>query len=97
MSFTLSKKLVPVLLTAKDGRKYAVVNGGNRAKLTLGFDDGISQEVAVPFEQIPEEARTNGTKLYFDAEGAVTGWDAAPGGKTKSSTTAGSMTMRRPG
>ncbi|QZA70840.1 hypothetical protein AH06_59 [Erwinia phage AH06] len=96
MSFTLSKKLVPLLIAAKDGRQYATVKGGNRAKLVLGFDDDVTQEIAVPSEVIPEEARTNGTKLYFDAEGAVTGWDAVVQ-KTQGSSTGGSITMRKAG
>lgn len=96
MAFALNAKLVHFLLKAEDGRLYANVSGGNATKLIITLSEGITQEVGAAAQDVPTEARVNGTKLYFSPEGEVTGWDI-PEQKLKSAATGGSMNMRRPG
>jgi len=96
MAFALDAKLVPFLFKTKDGRLYANVSGGNKTKLIISMDHNLTQELGAPAQDVPLEARVNGTKLYFSPEGEVTGWDI-PEKKVNSAATAGSMNMRRPG
>lgn len=96
MAFALNAKLVPFLFKAEDGRMYANVSGGNSVKLIITLDQGLTQEVGAVANDVPTEARANGTKLYFNQEGEVTGWDI-PEKKVKNAATGGSMQMRRPG
>lgn len=96
MAFALNAKLVPFLFQAEDGRLYANVSGGNSVKLIITLDQGLTQELGAPALDVPTEARANGTKLYFNQEGEVTGWDI-PEKKVKPAATGGSLTMRRQG
>lgn len=96
MAFALNAKLVPFLFKAKDGRHYANVSGGNATKLIITLDHGLTQELGAPAQDVPTEARVNGTKLYFSPEGELTGWDI-PEKKMKAAPTGGSLLMRRQG
>jgi hypothetical protein len=96
MAFALDKNLVPFLFQAEDGRLYANVSGGNSVKLIITLDKGVTQEVGAVAQDVPAEARVNGTKLYFNQEGEVTGWDI-PAQKVKPAATQGSLTMRQQG
>lgn len=97
MAFAINNKLIPFLFKDKDGRQFARVSSGSAKHLIITLDQGLTQEVGAAANDVPAEARVNGTVLYFSENGEVTGWDIPQPKKAQSTATMGSLQMRRQG